>query len=235
MKSSQWDNWNHIFCRKVSFLTAPHCQFRGVGQGMWSRPICICCILYFKLNGIDAILELCIWFDRHNYRRTFNILIVDWLFRIWSRRFIVKDASRSINTNTSSVADINRIKGRIQDISLSEEVVYRDRCKTTTPVLATSHEGNNCFVVPKLLSEGHFTVHLNFMFWFPPNSISFHYFILLIDILNGLFCNRQNNFRYKKYNYGTWLKKNNDFQNTSMLSGFFNGRQPIIPPLLYIC
>ena len=21
-------------CRKVSFLTAPHCQFRGVGQGM---------------------------------------------------------------------------------------------------------------------------------------------------------------------------------------------------------
>ena len=24
----------HPFCRKVSFLTAPHCQFRGVGQGM---------------------------------------------------------------------------------------------------------------------------------------------------------------------------------------------------------
>jgi hypothetical protein len=24
----------HLFCRKVSFLTAPHCQFRGVGQGM---------------------------------------------------------------------------------------------------------------------------------------------------------------------------------------------------------
>jgi hypothetical protein len=22
------------FCRKVSFLTAPHCRFRGVGQGM---------------------------------------------------------------------------------------------------------------------------------------------------------------------------------------------------------
>jgi hypothetical protein len=27
-------NWNHFFCRKVSFLTAPFCQFRGVGQGM---------------------------------------------------------------------------------------------------------------------------------------------------------------------------------------------------------
>jgi hypothetical protein len=32
MESSQWENWNHLFCRKVSFLTAPHC--RGVGQGM---------------------------------------------------------------------------------------------------------------------------------------------------------------------------------------------------------
>ena len=32
--SSQWENWNHLFCRTVSFLTAPHCQFRGVGQGM---------------------------------------------------------------------------------------------------------------------------------------------------------------------------------------------------------
>ena len=34
MESSQWENWNHLFSRKVSFLTAPHCQFRGVGQGM---------------------------------------------------------------------------------------------------------------------------------------------------------------------------------------------------------
>ena len=29
MESSQLGN-----CRKVSFLTAPHCQLRGVGQGM---------------------------------------------------------------------------------------------------------------------------------------------------------------------------------------------------------
>jgi hypothetical protein len=34
MESSQWEHWNHLFCRKVSFFTTPHCQFRGVGQGM---------------------------------------------------------------------------------------------------------------------------------------------------------------------------------------------------------
>ena len=34
MESSQWENWNHLFCQNVSFLTAPHCQFRGIGQGM---------------------------------------------------------------------------------------------------------------------------------------------------------------------------------------------------------
>jgi hypothetical protein len=34
MESSQWENLNHLFCRKVSFLTDPHCRFRGVGQGM---------------------------------------------------------------------------------------------------------------------------------------------------------------------------------------------------------
>ena len=34
MESLQWENLNHLFCRKVSFLTAPHCHFRGVGQGM---------------------------------------------------------------------------------------------------------------------------------------------------------------------------------------------------------
>ena len=34
MESSQWENWNNLFCCKVSFLTALYCQFRGVGQGM---------------------------------------------------------------------------------------------------------------------------------------------------------------------------------------------------------
>jgi hypothetical protein len=30
----KWESLNNLFCRNVSFLTAPHCQFRGVGQGM---------------------------------------------------------------------------------------------------------------------------------------------------------------------------------------------------------
>jgi hypothetical protein len=34
MESSQWENLNYLFCRKVSFLTDPHCRFRGVGLGM---------------------------------------------------------------------------------------------------------------------------------------------------------------------------------------------------------
>jgi hypothetical protein len=34
MESSQWENWNHLFCRKVSFLTDPHSRIRGVGQGL---------------------------------------------------------------------------------------------------------------------------------------------------------------------------------------------------------
>ena len=34
MKSLQWENWNHLFCRKVSFLTAPHCQIWFACQGI---------------------------------------------------------------------------------------------------------------------------------------------------------------------------------------------------------
>jgi len=48
--NSQWENSNHNFCRKVSFLINPHYLFRGVG--------CIFGILYFKLNGIDAINKM---------------------------------------------------------------------------------------------------------------------------------------------------------------------------------
>jgi hypothetical protein len=39
MESSQWENWNHHICSKVSFLTAPHCQFRGVGQVITSKAL----------------------------------------------------------------------------------------------------------------------------------------------------------------------------------------------------
>ena len=34
MESLQWENLNHLFCRNVSLLISPQCQFRGVGQGM---------------------------------------------------------------------------------------------------------------------------------------------------------------------------------------------------------
>jgi hypothetical protein len=34
MESSQWKNWNNLLCRKFSFLSAPHCPFWSVGQGM---------------------------------------------------------------------------------------------------------------------------------------------------------------------------------------------------------
>jgi hypothetical protein len=34
MENSQWENRNHLFCRKVSFLTAPRRQFRDVGQSI---------------------------------------------------------------------------------------------------------------------------------------------------------------------------------------------------------
>ena len=33
-ESSQWENLNNLFCCKVSFLTGPYWQSRGVGQGM---------------------------------------------------------------------------------------------------------------------------------------------------------------------------------------------------------
>jgi hypothetical protein len=55
--SSQWENWNNLFCRKVSFLTAPHCQFRSVGQGMKQTYLYLW-YLYCKLNGLDAINEI---------------------------------------------------------------------------------------------------------------------------------------------------------------------------------
>ena len=32
MESSQWENWNHLFCRKASLPTGLHRQHRGAGQ-----------------------------------------------------------------------------------------------------------------------------------------------------------------------------------------------------------
>ena len=51
MESSQWENLNHLFCRKVSFLNAP--QFPGVGQGMRQTYLYLwplCCLSCFDLR-----------------------------------------------------------------------------------------------------------------------------------------------------------------------------------------
>ena len=51
MESSQRENLNNLFCRKVSFLTSTHGQFRGVGQGMKQTQLyLIFCILYVLSN-----------------------------------------------------------------------------------------------------------------------------------------------------------------------------------------
>ena len=39
-------------------LTGPHCQLRGVGQGMNETYNYFCGMLYFKLCGIDTINEI---------------------------------------------------------------------------------------------------------------------------------------------------------------------------------
>jgi hypothetical protein len=57
MESSQWENWNHLFCRNVSFFYALHSQFRSVCHGMKQTYLHMWYPL-FKLNGIDAISEI---------------------------------------------------------------------------------------------------------------------------------------------------------------------------------
>ena len=58
MESSQWENLYHLFCRKVSFLTAPHCRVRGVGQDMKQTYLC----LWYPLFQAQ-----CDRSDQHNY------------------------------------------------------------------------------------------------------------------------------------------------------------------------
>lgn len=41
MESSQWENGYHLTYRKVSFLTGPHSQLRGVGPGIKQTYICV--------------------------------------------------------------------------------------------------------------------------------------------------------------------------------------------------
>ena len=48
-----------ISCRKVSFLTVPHCQFRGVGQGMKQT------YMYLRYTLSQAQWERC---DQRNHQ-----------------------------------------------------------------------------------------------------------------------------------------------------------------------
>ena len=48
MESSQWENLNHLFCRKVSFLTDPHCRFRGLGQGMYEGDLSVSVVSFIS-------------------------------------------------------------------------------------------------------------------------------------------------------------------------------------------
>ena len=58
MESSHWENWNHLFRRRVSFLTAPHYRFWGVGQDM--KPT----YLYLWYHLFQAQWDRS---DQHNY------------------------------------------------------------------------------------------------------------------------------------------------------------------------
>jgi hypothetical protein len=60
LKVHNGKNWNHLFCRKVSFLTALHCQFRGVGQGMKQT------YLYLWSPLFQAQLDRCDQRNRQN-------------------------------------------------------------------------------------------------------------------------------------------------------------------------
>ena len=107
LECSQWENWNHYFCRKVSFLTAPHCQFRGVCQGMKQTYLYLW-FLYFKckLNGIDAINEITkpriifmlIFLNKFKYILLYSEIICSVSVRLWNLQFY-QDFYRSFFNN----------------------------------------------------------------------------------------------------------------------------------------
>jgi hypothetical protein len=50
---------NHLFCRNVSFLTSPHCQYQGLGQGMMQT------YLYLWYPLFQAQWDIC---DQRNHK-----------------------------------------------------------------------------------------------------------------------------------------------------------------------
>jgi hypothetical protein len=72
MESSQWENWNHLFCRKVSFLTDTHCWFRCVGQDMKQTYL----YLWYPLSQAQWISSTCSSF----WLTTYLLSLVDVFF-----------------------------------------------------------------------------------------------------------------------------------------------------------
>jgi hypothetical protein len=67
MESLQWENWNHLFCSKISTLNSPHCQFPCVGHVSFCSLSFGCCIVRFPsiytafdypLGVFNLLLEL---------------------------------------------------------------------------------------------------------------------------------------------------------------------------------
>ena len=76
MESSQWENWNHNFCRKVLFLTAPHCQFRGIGQGIKQTYLYLCYLVWCLLNRCIITIVVQPLFDL----QFVDMSMIFWLF-----------------------------------------------------------------------------------------------------------------------------------------------------------
>jgi hypothetical protein len=57
MKNSPRENWNHLICRKVSFLTGRTVDFLVQVKLCMKQTCVICIILYFKLIGIYALCD----------------------------------------------------------------------------------------------------------------------------------------------------------------------------------
>jgi hypothetical protein len=59
MEGSQWEYSNHLFCSKVSFLNAPHCQFRGVAKVMKQTYLDVLSLNNSKLGDVvDRIYHI---------------------------------------------------------------------------------------------------------------------------------------------------------------------------------
>ena len=56
----KWENWNHLFCRNVSLLTALHCQLWGWGQGMKQNYLYLW-YPFFELNVIGDFQSSQTW------------------------------------------------------------------------------------------------------------------------------------------------------------------------------